>query len=181
MSTPDTPQRRLPLTPYGNARAQLAESAAHTAEVPLEHYVCPPLPTGRWGEPAYAVFAAPAVRAPRQPMRIAPPDRWWAVGISNPRLLAYALVSVAPFTATPLGDPVTVPSGGRRLSAVREDQRLFDSLMDRALPLFLAGDADSGDADLRADLSAVLGLVLPAECRAWSRALTPDFYAWLEQ
>ncbi|MCZ0984483.1 hypothetical protein O1M54_00170 [Streptomyces diastatochromogenes] len=83
------------------------------AEVPLEHYVSTPLPTLRWGTPAYAVFAAPAVRAPRQPLLIDAPDRWWAVGITRPRLLMYALVSAAPFSDAPPDGPVTVSPSGR--------------------------------------------------------------------
>lgn len=178
MNTADAPSEHT-RTPYEQARKGVTEHALRSAEVPLEHYVCTPLPTLRWGTAAYAVFAAPAVRAPRQPLRIDTPDRWWAVGIVRPRLLVYALVSAVPFGDAPLGGPVTVPPSGRPLSAVREDQRLFDALMDRALPSFLAGSP--GDPDVRGDLAATLPLVLPRECQEWSRALTPDFYAWLEQ
>lgn len=178
MNTADAPSEHT-RTPYAQARKGVVEHALRAAEVPLEHYVSTPLPTLRWETPAYAVFAAPAVRAPRQPLLIDAPDRWWAVGITRPRLLMYALVSAAPFSDAPPGGPVTVSPSGRPLSAVREDQRLFDALMDRALPSFLAGSP--GDPTVRGDLAATLALVLPRECRDWSLALTPDFYTWLEQ
>ncbi|MFB6894180.1 hypothetical protein ACFCX4_33275 [Kitasatospora sp. NPDC056327] len=193
-------------TPYAQARKEFAEHPLRQSYVPLEHYVSTPLPTLRWGGPGYAAFAAPAVRAPRQPLRIDAPDRWWAIGAERPRLLAYALVPAVPFTDAPLGGPVTVTPGGRTLAESREDHRAFDELMDLAAPAFFAtgpaaaaepGGTDASaegagpagaaepagqrhDPTVRADLAALLPLVLPREVHPWARALAPDFFAWLE-
>lgn len=168
-----------PATPYEQVRKEFAEHPLRRTEIPVEHFVSLPLPTLRWGAPGFAVFAAPALRRPRQPMRVDTPDRWWALGGGRARVLGYALCSAVPFAAGSLGGPVTVAPGGRPLSAVRDDQRLLDGLFDQCLPEFLGGRDDAPGP--RAELAAVLPLLLAPALAPWARALAPDFFSWLEQ
>jgi hypothetical protein len=167
------------IQPYERAAKEFAEHPLLTAEVPVEHFVSQPLPTLRWSRPAYAGFAGPATRTPRQPLELGTPDRWWAIGADHGRLLAYALVSVIPFAASIPEGPVTVQPTGRSLSAVREDRRLLGELLTDTVPAFFGGD--SGDSAARGDLAEVLRQVLPAETMPWYRALTADFFDWLER
>lgn len=168
----------LSFAPYDKVREQFPSQALVEYEVPVEHYVSAPLPTLRWGAPGYAAFAAPAVRDPFGPMEADPPDRWWAVDAVRLRLLAYALTVSVPFTNRVLDDSVMVTPPGRPAGAAREDEKVIASLMDQAAGAFFA--SAEGDPGLRAELSATLGLVVPPECADWYRALTPDFFAWLE-
>ncbi len=167
------------IQPYEQAAKEFAEHPLRTAEVPVEHHISHPLPTLRWASPAYAGFAGPAVRIPRQPLELGTPDRWWAIGAEHGRLLAYGLVSAVPFMDLMPEGPVTVPAAGRALSAVREDRRLFGELLTAMAPAFFAGE--SGDGTVRGDLAEILSQVLPAEVMPWYRGLTPDFFDWLER
>lgn len=164
---------------YDQVAKEFAEHPLRTAEVPMEHFTSRPLPTMRWSGPAYAVFACPAVRVPGEPLRLDVPDRWWVLDAQHGRLLAYALVSAVPFADPMPEGPVTVRPTGRALSAVREDRRLFGELLTEVAPAFFAGE--SGDSTLRSDLREMVAQVLPAEAMSWHRALTPDFFSWLEQ
>jgi hypothetical protein len=75
---------------------RIRSSAGHPAQrlqLPVEHFRSLPLPTLRWGAPAYASFAAPAVRTPGLPLRLGTPDRWWLVDADRVELAAYGLTA----------------------------------------------------------------------------------------
>jgi hypothetical protein len=167
------------IQPYEQIAKEFAEHPLRAAEVAVEHFISQPLPTLRWSRPAYAGFACPAARVPGQPLQLGTPDRWWAIGAEDGRLLAYALVSAVPFADPMPPGPVTVRPAGRSLSAVREDRRVFGELLTEAAPAFFAGEA--GDPAVRGDLAEMLRQVLPAEAMPWHRGLTGDFLDWLER
>ncbi len=167
------------IQPYDRAAKEFAEHPVRVAEVPVEHFISQPLPTLRWTRPAYAGFACPAIRIPGQPLELGTPDRFWAIGAEHGRLLVYALLRVIDFAESIPEGPVTVRSAGRSLSAVREDRRQLGELLTDAVPAFFGGE--SGDSTVRADLAEVLAHVLPPEAKPWYRALTPDFFDWLER
>ncbi|WP_030774636.1 MULTISPECIES: hypothetical protein [unclassified Streptomyces] len=179
MNTAPVPQNSA--RPYEQIRKEFAEHPLRRSEVPVEHFVSPPLPTLRWGVPGFAVFASPALRRPRQPLQVDAPDRWWALAAGGGgALLVYATTRALPSSASGApGGPVTVARTGRPISALREDQRLLDDLLDRCLPDFFA--ARSGDPGERAELASMLPLLLAPELTPWARDLTPDFFSWLEQ
>ena len=52
---------------YGEIRQRQRTHVLRQTEVPVDHAVSLPLPTLRWGRPAYACFASPAIRRPGQP------------------------------------------------------------------------------------------------------------------
>lgn len=165
---------------YARARADFATHQLRVGDIPVEHEISLPVPTLRFGAPGYAGFAGPARRRPGQPLRLGAPDRWWVLGAARRGLLVYARTTAVPFTAGPLRpDWAELPPVTRDLDAIEEDLRLLDSLAQRAVPEFF--DGRPGDAALRADLAAVLTAHVTPQITDWYRALTPDFFAWLEE
>jgi hypothetical protein len=167
------------IQPYERAEKEFAEHLLRTAEVPVEYFVSQPLPTLRWSGPAYAGFAGPARRIPGQPLELGTPDRWWAISADHGRLLAYALVTAVPFAESIPAGPVTVRPAGLSLSAVRDGRRLLGELLTDVAPAFFGGE--DGDTAAQGDLAEVIGQILHAEAMPWYRALTPDFFGWLER
>lgn len=169
------------LIPYARMRKEFGEHAVRRAEVPVEYSVSLPMPTKHWAVPGYAGFACPALRAPRQPLRLRRPDRWWLLGAKGGELLAYARTSALPFAgADPAPQTVTLPPATRSVAAALEDLRVLDETMERAITPFFAGEA--GEPALRADLTAIIGLQAGApQVLDWYRALAPDFFRWLGQ
>jgi hypothetical protein len=162
---------------YAQVRRRWTELAVREHEVPTEHEVSLPLPSLRWGGPAYASFAGPASRTPGAPLRVGTPDRWWATRASDLALLVYALTGVVPFADELPAGPVLAATN-RSMREVRADQELFTGLMAGAVPRFFAGEP--AGAVLGADLTAAVGVVLPAGLLPWYRRLTPDFFDWLD-
>jgi hypothetical protein len=165
--------------PYERAYKKFAVHQIRIAEVPVEHFISQALPTLRWSRPAYAGFAGPAMRIPGQPFKLGTPDRWWAISADHGRLLAYALVSAVPFAESIPAGPVTVQPVVQSLSAVEEGHRLLAQLLTGLAPAFFGGE--NGDAAARDELAEIIGQFLHAEAMPWYRALTPDFFSWLER
>src|SRR5215470_12331995 len=86
------------LLSFSQIRERQKTHPLRQSEVPVEHAVSLPLPTKRWGEPAYAFFASPAFRIPGKPVEQGPPDRWWAVKAHGGAIMIYALWSVVRYT-----------------------------------------------------------------------------------
>lgn len=170
------------LLSYHDIRARERSHPFFQREVPVEHFKSLPMPTLRWGGPAFASFASPAKRAPRQPLVVSAPDRWWSISATNGRLQAYALASAVPFTDADLGGSVTIsPPGGAQSTTLAEQKAHLDAveaLFDGATAAFFAGQPGAPEA--RAALAEALRTVIPAELAPLYRALTPDFFAWLE-
>jgi hypothetical protein len=166
-------------TPYEQIRKNFRENSVRHTEVPVEHSISLPLPTLRWSVPSFTGFAGPAVRAPGRPLRLAPPDRWWALDRSGRRLIGYALTSVVPFAEASITGDVSVDQADRTIAELQEDLRLLDELMDQAIGPFFASAsaATTVGSDLReALISAATTAVVP-----WYRQLAPDFFAWVEE
>lgn len=167
-----------PMPSYAEVRRRGTRLTVRIEEVPIGHHVSLPMPTLRWADPAYASFAGPAVRTPGVSPRFGTPDRWWLVRAGDLGLMTYALVRSVPFSTELPAGPVVVPLSGRTRLEKREDEGLLHELLTAAIPQFFAGTALP--ETLRADLAAALAAVLPSELRPWYRALTPDFFDWLE-
>jgi hypothetical protein len=169
------------LLSYREHRAQERKSPLFQREVPLEHYKSLPLPTLRWGGPAFAAFACPARRAPRRPLVVNAPDRWWATSAHGGRLQVYAVVAALPFTDTGLSASVTIesPAAARTVSLADQKRHLetVEVLLDAAAAAFFAGKAAT--AETGAALAEALRLVIPEPLEGYYRALAPDFYSWL--
>lgn len=148
------------------------------SEVPIEHSISLPLPTKRWGAPAYAFFASPAVRIRGEPMQQESPDRWWLISPYGGRVILYALWSALPFAENAGWSDVTIPPA---TGSIKEDEEMLANirlLMDSLAPEFFAGHAR--DASSRKALSDSLAAHIEAPLMPQYRALAPDFFAWLE-
>ena len=165
------------ILPYPEAADLLRGLPFRAAEVPVEHAVSLPLPTGRAGAPGYAQFAAPAVRRPGAPTVQSAPDRWWVLGAESRSVLVYARVSAVPFGA-PAFDRQEVPSPAPDLAAAQRAQAEFTAAVAAVTgPFFAAAPAP---AAARAAVPATLARAVPAALVPVYRALAPDFFTWLE-
>jgi hypothetical protein len=149
----------------------------HTTEIPVEHETSWPLPTQRWGMPAYACFAAPALRRPRQPDEIGAPDRWWLLDARHGRLMLYALWRAMPYATGVHWEKVTLPLETRSVGELRELSTRFEQGMNAVIPSFFAGQ--TGEPQMCAALGEALRAYLPPPLWPCYQALTPDFFAWL--
>jgi hypothetical protein len=172
----DLPERAL--LPYRQVRERQRTHPIRLAEVPVESALSLPMPTLRWGVPAYAQFAAPAVRLPEKPSEQGPPDRWWAVDARSGHLLVYARTQAIPFAPDRAFETVTLPPTGHSLDAMREILAELDTSMEAVAPEFFAGRP--GAADLRSRAAERLRSAIPAPVFPRYRALAPDFVSWLE-
>lgn len=164
--------------PYSGMRRHLQSHPVLIDEVPIEYSQSLPVPTRRFGGPAFAGFAGPALRRPGAPLRLSTPDRWWVVSATDQTVLLYARTAAVPFPAPLPSGEVEVVSN-RSLAAAREDLAVLDELFDAAVPAFFAG----GDVDpaSRTALREQLAVVAGAGTVAWYEAVAPDFFAWLQR
>jgi hypothetical protein len=173
------------LMSYARVRKESAEHPMFRHEVPVESWLSLPMPTRRWGQPGYARFACPAIRRPRQPLQLRGPDRWWLLGAERGELLVYGRTAALPFGAVPPADAtgsVAVPQSTRPAAAALEELRLLDEMMQRAAGPFFSGQPADDDATLRVDLREIIRAQVAApEALGWYRALTPDFFSWLDR
>lgn len=160
------------------ARERMRTHPLRLAEVPVEHSVSLPMPTRKWGGPAYAFFAAAAVRRPDRPVEQGVPDRWWVVDALGGRIVVYALTSAVPFAESKNWTAITLPPIEQSVAELRQGQAEVEEVLNGLVPLFFAGDtAPKGE---RAGALARLFALLPAPLHPQYRALAPDFFAWLE-
>jgi hypothetical protein len=147
------------------------------AEVPLEHYFSLPLPTGRWSEPGFSCYAAPALRRRGEQTRVSPPDRWMVYAANSGLLVLYAKVTAVPYAQDLPAEPETVPVPQGGIAQLKEELAEIDELVERLAPWFFEGQ--SGDADQRRQLAALLRSHQPGRLGEWQRALNSDFFGWL--
>lgn len=145
-------------------------------EIPVEHSLSWPVPTLRWGIPAYACFASPAHRMPGKPLVQGPPDRWWLIDARNGHLLLYALTRLHPFSQEAWSD-VEFPAVQRSLAEQKELLAGLEQHMATAADRFLSGEQLSSSE--QADLKAVFSALVPDSLAAQYHALVPDFFEWL--
>src|SRR5262249_44855024 len=93
----------------------------------------------------------------------------------EPRLLLYALTAVVPFGEIDPDAEVVVPVPSRTYEQAEEDLAVFTELMTPAAAVFFGRAAGP-----EPDLAAALRSVVPEPVLGWSRALAPDFFAWLD-
>jgi hypothetical protein len=167
------------LMSYSEIRERQKTHMLIRSEVPIEHAISLPLPTMAWGEPAFAYFAAPAVRRPETPMQQGAPDRWWVVAAHGGRLMVYALCKSIHFTADAKFETVTLPRITITRDELRQSMKTVEGLIGSLAPRFFA--YEPGDAMERKNLADMLNELLPKPLQPQYRALVPDFFAWLEK
>ncbi len=163
---------------YTELRERQKSHVLIRSEVPTEHAISLPLPTLSWGEPAFAFFAAPALRRPDEPMQQGAPDRWWVMGAHGGRLLVYALCKAVPFPSGGRFEGVTLPRLTIARDELRQSLKAVETSLDTLAPHFFAHEP--GDELQRKQLGAMLAELLPKPLQPQYRALVPDFFSWLE-
>ncbi len=166
------------LMTYTELRGNERVTTLRRLEIPNEHAVSLPLPTKRWGEPAYAFFASPARRRPRQPMEQAPPDMWWAISAVDARLLIYAASSILPYAKDEGWKRVTLPRDTRTLDQAKNDISVIERSIDDLAPAFFEGDR--GSESVRHTLIQALVQHVPDLLMPQYLTLVPDFFEWLK-
>jgi hypothetical protein len=148
--------------------------------IPVGAYISLPLPTNRWRVQSYAMFAAPALRRPGQPTVQTAPDRWLLFDARHGHLLAYNLMTVNPYAAVSF-ETVIVPQHGASVDSLRQSLSDLGALMNEAvIPSFFG--ADNAISFARKDaVRRLLVTVVPEPLFPLYRALTPDFFEWLER
>lgn len=163
---------------YKEMRKRQRTSLLRQAEIPIEHAVSLPMPTKRWLGPAYASFASPTLRRPGQPMQQGTPDRWWVVDAHGGRLIIYTLWRVVAYAPGVAWTTVTLPQATQSIAEQQAGIEAIELLMETVVPAFFADE--QGDASTCKALREVLQTYIPAPLFPQYRALTPDFFAWLE-
>ncbi|MBO0790701.1 MAG: hypothetical protein J2P36_07100 [Ktedonobacteraceae bacterium] len=166
-----------PLLPYQTIRRFERTPMLFTEVVPVEYAVSLPLPTRRWSRPAYAAFASPARYHPGHPALQAPPDRWWIVDARSGNLILLAYWEILPFAAI-TWENLTLPSVTRSIEQQQEDLARLEICMDQLAPAFLS--EQTPQKRVRQETRHLLHLMLPERLLPQYRALTPDFFSWLE-
>jgi hypothetical protein len=148
------------------------------AEVPIEHYVSIPLPTTRWAGAGYACYAAPALRRRGEPTSVSPPTHWWVVAANGGHLVVYALYAAVPYAQDLPAGPEIMRAPAGSIAEIKDQIAEIGELAEKLVPQFFAGQP--GDADRRLRLAALLQSHMPGRVGEWQRALTPEFWAFLE-
>lgn len=163
---------------YSAVRDRQRTHPLRMSEIPVEHAVSLPVPTKRWGGPAYAFFASPSLRRPGQPVQQGAPDRWWVVSAFGGGVVIYALWKAVPFAESIGWESTTLPAVGATIAELKQALSHIEGLMNALAPAFFAGEG--GDAGARKSLSRALASFIPEPLKPQYRALAPDFFAWLE-
>src|SRR5262249_49277433 len=100
MSIPATlPSAREHRLDWVGVRTFMRDHYLRRSEIPMEHLVSLPMPTLRYGEPAFALHACATVREASGTQSCRPPDRHWAIAAHTKTLLFYARTSILPLAA----------------------------------------------------------------------------------
>lgn len=166
------------LLPYFEIRKRLQVHPLILEEISTSHAVSLPLPTLRWGLPAWLQWAAPAVRRPGSPVIHSPPDQWWAVDAVHGRMILFAKVAVWPIPGTQDWEPETLPTMGISLMGYKAQLAGAEQCLASLAPVFLT--RQSGEPAEKAAGLAALRVYLPVPLQRQYRAIAADFFDWLE-
>lgn len=164
------------LLAYSDVVAGSRKVTSRQGEVPIGHAVSLPMPTRRFGFPAYAAFASPAVREPEQAVVQGPPDRWWLLDARTGGVALFALCSVFRFVESAFGK-VVLPHPLGTVAELRQQLNEIQNQMDKLAPCFLRGE--DGEPEARHRLHQALKNRIPDVLWLQYESLAPDFLAWL--
>jgi hypothetical protein len=148
------------------------------ADIPIESYASLPLPTLRWHNPAYALWIGPKNQGLGKPLLIGAPDRWWVLGATRGRTLIYALWSACAFGTDVPRATAAIPVVSRSDEEHRQRLAHIESQLADLADVYFS--SAQGDHEARQSFLMTFADYVPAALVPWYRALTPDFFAWLE-
>lgn len=144
------------------------------SELPTEWELSIPMPTLRLIYPAYAWFACPASRRPGNPLRLSPPDRWFALEATSGRLLAFGAWEFSQRKGQAGWLPVELLIGSKtREEAMVSFQVVLERLNASAVAFF------SNKLPPSLALTTITDYLNPGML-SWYQFITPDFWEWLE-
>jgi hypothetical protein len=161
------------LTP-AELRLRIRTHALRLSDIPIESYVSLPLPSLRWHSPAYAIWVGPKVRRSQNVLAVGAPTQWWVLSAKAGQTNVFARYSALPFGSDDLPASATIdmPIDSRDVLA-----RVEETLAELAMAFF-SGTLTS--REVRQKFLDAFNEHVPADLSPWYRALTPDFFAWLE-
>lgn len=173
---------RLPLIKYGSLVKALRTNTTLMNEIPVEFARSLPLPTMRWGQPAWAFFAAPAVRVPGKPHRQGPPTIYAVIAARSADpggdILLCSHTDAVPFAAAPLHEQ-ELPPNPMTIQQMKEHMRAIEPLMDQAAELFFDSAAQPAAKAAHQALLPHWQALVPRQLWPHYGALVPDFWSWL--
>lgn len=161
---------------YSEFRKRQHSHFLHQYEIPTNYYISLPMPTRRFGVPAYVFFACPTSIRPGQPVNVDKPEMWGAIDAQKGKILLYAQTKVLPFSKQQF-EKCIFP----KISQSVEDQEALlhslENVLTEAANLFFHNKAI--DANLQVSLKEILGSYLPQIIFPFYQAVSPDFFEWL--
>jgi len=152
----------------------LSNNAIARTELPIEWELSLPMPTLRLFKPAYVWFANPTERHPGKPLRLFPPDRWFALDASNGQLLDFNAWEAPLKTIKESWHEFDLQiSDLKREEAINEFNNLIEVLNYLTLSFF--SNQHTMVSKVKVITEYLDPLTLP-----WYRYIAPDFWNWLE-
>ncbi len=164
---------------YYSLRQRLQQHYLFIEEVPTEAAKSLPLPSLRFGVPGWAQFSSPSKRSVGQPAIQNPPDRWWVVDAWQCNLVVYALTSAVSFSSARDWKTEILPQIKSSLEEYKNQLIEVERRLDELAPAFFAGQVVELSARLQ--FLQLLLEYLPRPLHPQYKALTPDFFEWLNQ
>jgi len=146
-------------------------------EIPTEYFISLPMPTKRFGAPAYALFASPSSMHPGKPVSVDIPQMWWAMDAQTEKILLFAQTKILPVSKQKL-EPCTLPKIERTLDEQETLLKTLESQLTDVSNLFFQNG--SVDGNLQFALKETLHAYLPEVIFPFYQAISPDFFDWLK-
>lgn len=152
----------------------LSNNAVVKTQVPIEWELSLPMPTLRLFKPAYIWFANPTERHPGKPLRLFPPDRWFALEASTGQLLEYNTWEAPLKMKKDSWHPIDLPICDiTREEAINEFNNLIEDLNGLTLSFF------SNQSSMASKMYSITEYLDPRTI-PWYGYVAPDFWNWLK-
>lgn len=165
------------LLAFSDVRQELGAHRLRLAEIPIAHSLSLPLPTLRWGSPAYAFFATARLRRPERAQIAIPPDSWGLLDPQNGHLLLYARWATLPILSGVDATRLVPATAHGEFAALQQEEAALTSLLDRASSAYLGGQ--DVDRHTRHALVTRFARLADENLVPYYQALVPDFFRWL--
>ena len=153
----------------------LSKNAIARTEIPNEWELSLPMPTLQFQRPAFFWFACPAERHPHRPLRLFPPDRWFALDAFTSKLLYFNAWEPPLKNNFEKWHAIDLPIS----ELTREEtKKEFDILING---LNLLTFSYFNNQPINISIFHLLIDYLDPQTIPWYRNLAPDFWNWLEK
>jgi hypothetical protein len=161
---------------YAEFRQQQYTHFLYQYEIPTEYYVSLPMPTRRFGTPAYVLFSSPSSAHPGQLVSVDVPQMWWTIDAQRAKILLYAQTNILPFSKQKF-ERCTLPKVDRSLDEQEALLQTLENLLTEAANIFFQNE--TVEINLQTSLRENLRSYLPQVIFPLYQAISPDFFEWL--